>query len=81
MKSFEELLTKEENNIFRRIMKYKNQTFEKYRLTNPCITKRETIYLANAIDKIIKSCSEFKEISNVSDLQLYTDNFEFKELD
>jgi len=46
------MLTKEEYNILNRIIEYEGKDFDKCRLTNPCITKRESIFLANAIFKI-----------------------------
>ena len=45
-------LTKEEHAMLKRVMKYAGKDFDTCRLTNPCITKRETIYLADAIKKI-----------------------------
>jgi len=45
--------TKEERKVLEDIMRYKNQIFEECRFGNPNITKRDTIYLANAIQKII----------------------------
>ena len=33
---------------------YKGKDFDTCRLTNPCITKRQVIHLANAIAKIVK---------------------------
>jgi hypothetical protein len=45
--------TEDEKKIFQQIMRYKGMEFDKCRLGNPCLTKRDTIYLANAIEKII----------------------------
>lgn len=46
------MLTIEEYDILERVLKYQGKDFDTCRLSNPCITKRETIYLANAIFKI-----------------------------
>jgi len=45
-------LTKEEQEVLDCVMKYQGKDFDTLRLGNPRLTKREIIYLANAIAKI-----------------------------